>query len=56
MRPLLASTAAEALTDEAVNNAFADVFTAFVTKLPGEPWARTEEMTNRIGLTLHLRR
>lgn len=56
MRPLLAPTAAETLTDEAVNKAFADVFTTFVTQLPGEPWARTEEMTNRFGLTLDQRR
>ena len=56
MRPLLAPTAAQTLTDEAVNKAFADVFTTFVAQLPGEHWARTEEMTNRFGLTLDQRR
>lgn len=56
MRPLLAPTAAEALTGEAVNKAFADVFTTFVAQLPGESWAKTEEMANRFGLTLNPRR
>jgi len=56
MRPLLAPAAAEALTDGAVGRAFADVFTTFVAQLPGEPWAKTEEMTNRFGLMLNQRR
>jgi nucleotidyltransferase AbiEii toxin of type IV toxin-antitoxin system len=50
MRPLIAPAAAGALTDGAVRKAFADVFTTFVTRLPGEPWARTEEMARRFGL------
>jgi predicted nucleotidyltransferase component of viral defense system len=56
MRPLLAPAAAEALTDGAVSKAFADVLTTFVAQLPGEPWAKTEEMTNRFGLMLNQRR
>lgn len=51
MRPLLAPAAAQALTDEAMTQAFVDVFTVFVMQLPGEPWAKTEEMTHHFGLT-----
>lgn len=53
MRPLLAPAAADALTQGAAMKAFADVFTAFVMRLPGEPWARTPEMTERFGLVLN---
>lgn len=55
MRPLLAPAAAQRFTSEAMTQAFVDVFTAFVTQLPGEPWAKTEEMTSRFGLTLDRR-
>jgi predicted nucleotidyltransferase component of viral defense system len=37
IRPLLAPTADERLTDETMKTAFADVFTGFVTRLPGNP-------------------
>lgn len=53
MRPLLPPAAADALTDEAATRAFSDVFTGFVIKLPGEPWARTAEMSERFGLVLN---
>jgi predicted nucleotidyltransferase component of viral defense system len=52
MRPLIAPAAAEALTEGAARKAFADVFATFVAQLPGEPWARTEEMARRFGLAL----
>ena len=50
IRPLLAPTEAESLTDEAMAAAFARVFTNLVAKLPGKAWARTEEMIARFGL------
>jgi len=50
MRPLLAPAAADALTDAAAMKAFADVFTGFVIRLPGDPWVRTEEMAKRFRL------
>ncbi|HWK48595.1 MAG TPA: nucleotidyl transferase AbiEii/AbiGii toxin family protein [Steroidobacter sp.] len=52
MRPLLPPAAADALTDEAATRAFCDVFTRFVIRLPGEPWARTAEMSERFELVL----
>lgn len=52
IRPLLAAPEAERLTDKAINGAFANVFTGLITRLPGRAWARTDEMTERFGLTL----
>ena len=52
IRPLLAPTAAERLTDETMKAAFADVFTGLVAQLPGNPWARTAEMSERFELDL----
>lgn len=53
MRPLLPPAAADALTDDAATRAFSDVFTGLVIQLPGEPWARTAEMSERFGLVLN---
>jgi hypothetical protein len=52
MRPLLPPDVAGALTDAAAKKAFSDVFIRFVIRLPGEPWGRTVEMTERFGLVL----
>ena len=52
LRPLLAAPEAERLTDKAVNEAFAKVFTGFIAHLPGNGWARTGEMIERFGLAL----
>ena len=53
IRPLLAPSEAERLTDETMKAAFADVFTGLIAQLPGNPWARTDEMTQRFGLVLN---
>ena len=53
IRPLLAPTAAERLTEETMKAAFADIFTGLVARLPGNPWARTDEMTERFELDLN---
>lgn len=52
IRPLLTAAEAEQLTDEAMQAAFADVFTRLIAELPGEPWARTAEMAERFGVDL----
>lgn len=52
IRPLLPPIEAERLTDETMKAAFADVFTGLVARLPGDPWARTDEMTERFELDL----
>ena len=53
IRPLLAPTEAERLTDETMKAAFVDVFTGLIAQLPGNPWARTDEMTERFELDLN---
>lgn len=52
MRPLLAAAEAERLTDDAMKAAFAKVFSRFVTLIPGDPWARSEEMKERFEVVL----
>jgi len=51
MRPLLAAEEATNLTEDAMKAAFAEVFQRFVVPLPGDAWARTEEMKERYGVT-----
>ncbi len=53
VRPLLAPSEAERLTGETMKAAFADVFTGLIAQLPGNPWARTDEMTERFELDLN---
>ena len=50
MRPLLPAMQAEALTDETTLYSFQRVYDAFIDRLPGEPWAREQEMRERFGL------
>ena len=52
MRPLLAANEAERLTDDAMKAAFVKVFSRFVVLIPGDPWARSEEMKERFGIVL----
>lgn len=51
MKPLLPAAEAERLTEDATTDSFHRVFTAFVDRLPGEPWSRTQEMKERFGIT-----
>jgi hypothetical protein len=52
MRPLLAAAEAERLTDEAMKAAFTEVFSRFVTLIPGDTWARSEEMKERFEIVV----
>lgn len=47
MRPLLPAPAAEALTDGSTMQQFVSVFSGLIDRLPGDPWARTDEMKKR---------
>jgi len=47
LRPLLPAPAAEALTDQSALQHFASVFSGLIDRLPGDPWARTDEMKER---------
>lgn len=50
IRPLLAQSEADLLTDETVKIAFECVFASFITAIPGDPWARTAEMSEKYGI------
>ena len=50
VRPLLAATRAEALTEESTEEAFRLVFMNLVDRLPGESWGRTAAMKKRFGI------
>jgi len=52
IRPLLTPTEADRITDETMKAAFSSVFTGLVEQLPGNPWARTNEMSERFDLDL----
>jgi predicted nucleotidyltransferase component of viral defense system len=52
LRPLLAPREAAQLTDEWVTEAFAKVFSRLVGLIPGERWARSEEMRTRFGVAV----
>jgi len=52
LRPLLAATQAAQLTDGAMKTAFVKVFSRFVILLPGDQWARSEEMKERFEIVL----
>lgn len=51
MRPLLPAAKAEALTEQATADAFQRVFVDLVDRLPGDPWAKTEAIKERYGIT-----
>ena len=51
IRPLLAATQAEALTEETAAESFRLLFTVLVDRLPGEPWARLHVEQERIGIS-----
>jgi len=52
MRPLLAVSEAERLTEAEMRKAFVRVFQNFIIALPGEPWKKTNEMIDRFDLPL----
>jgi predicted nucleotidyltransferase component of viral defense system len=51
MKPLVPPAQAEVLTDESTLASFRRVYDSFIEQLPGQPWARAEEMKERFGLT-----
>ena len=52
LRFLLPSAEIENLTDEAIKAAFTRVFVSLVSRLPGERWARTEELAEQFGIEI----
>jgi predicted nucleotidyltransferase component of viral defense system len=52
LRPLLAAEQAARLTDDTVKQAFTKIFSSLIALIPGERWARTDEMAKRFGISL----
>ncbi len=50
MKPLLPAAEAEKLSEESTQKLFANVFREFIDRLPGDRWARTDEMKERFKL------
>lgn len=50
VRPLLAADEAERFGHDAAMKAFAAVYATFIKRLPGKPWARTNETIEQFGL------
>lgn len=51
MRPLLSADAALRLDDDAIKRTFEKVFASFIQRLPGDPWAKSEEMKQRFNVS-----
>jgi predicted nucleotidyltransferase component of viral defense system len=51
MKPLLPAPEAEKLTEEYTKKLFVSVFSEFIERIPGDPWARTDEMKKRFQLS-----
>jgi predicted nucleotidyltransferase component of viral defense system len=50
VRPLLAADEAEKFDDATANAAFSVVFSEFIKRIPGKPWAETSEMANKFNM------
>ena len=51
LRPLLAAEQAATLTDDSVKQAFVKIFSSLIALIPGDRWARTDEMARRFGIS-----
>ena len=52
LRPLLPATALDEFGDDSTQRAFLNVFTQLIAIIPGEPWARTEEVLKKYGMVV----
>ena len=50
VRPLVSAEAAARLSDESTKEAFLKVFSNFIVWMPGNAWAKTDEMRQRFGM------
>jgi hypothetical protein len=50
MRPLLQIDRARALTDETLKATFVRVMRELIDRIPGNEWAKAEEMRERFGV------
>lgn len=52
LRPLLAGDQAASLTETSVKQAFTKILSSLIALIPGERWARTDDMAKRFGISL----
>jgi len=50
LRPLLSTAEGKGLTEQTTKDMFAMVFYKLIVLLPGEPWAKTEDVKGRLGI------
>ena len=50
LRPLLSTAEGNGLTEQTAKDTFARVFSELIVLLPGEAWAKTEDMKGRHGI------
>jgi predicted nucleotidyltransferase component of viral defense system len=50
LRPLLSIAEGKGLTEQTTKDTFAVVFSKLIVLLSGEPWAKTEDMKERLGI------
>jgi len=50
LRPLLATAEGKGLTEQTTKDMFVRVFSELVVLLPGDPWAKTEEIKKRLEI------
>ena len=50
LRPLLSPAEGNGLTEQTTKVTFARVFSELIVLLAGEPWAKTEDMKERLGI------
>jgi predicted nucleotidyltransferase component of viral defense system len=52
LRPLLSATALDEFGDDSTQRAFLNVFTQLIAIIPGEPWAKTDEVLKKYGMVV----
>jgi predicted nucleotidyltransferase component of viral defense system len=52
LRPLLPATALNEFGDDSTQRAFLNVFTQLIAIIPGEPWAKTDEVLKGYGMVV----
>ena len=50
LRPLLSADSAMRINDDATDDAVRAIFERLIAEIPGEPWARTPEAKERLGI------
>lgn len=52
LRPLLAGDQAASLTETSLKQPFTKILSSLIALIPGERWARTDDMAKRFGISI----